>query len=85
MPKYFGTKKSNRRKSVRKTIKRRSNKLHRVSMKRRLSQVNNPCRKYSKSNCGPVDPNCGWRTRVGCTRKRNAKSMKYEGPSARMV
>ena len=42
-----------------------------------------PCAKYKKTQCGSVDPNCGWVKKRGCSRKRGAatKGAVYEGPS----
>jgi hypothetical protein len=53
-----------------------------ISMKRRLAQVENPCRSYVKSRCGPVNPNCQWRKRSGCVRRKGTatKGVVFEGP-----
>lgn len=73
------------RKASRKASRKGSRKGSRrmVSMKRRLAQVDNPCRSYSKARCGPVDPNCQWRKRAGCVRRKGAatKGLVYQGPS----
>lgn len=71
------------KKASRKASRKGSRKASRTmkSLKQRRSMTGNPCRRYKKSECGPMDPNCQWRSRSGCVRRKNVlKGSVYEGP-----
>jgi hypothetical protein len=81
-----------RSKSIRRRSRRRSPvvvyypPLRRRSYRRRSASPvrrrvkNSPCAKYTKINCGAVDPNCNWTSR-GCKRRSGVKlGSVYQGP-----
>ena len=45
------------------------------------------CKVYRKSNCGNVDPNCGWRTKIGCVHKKGSRRTPgiYYGPAYKPI
>lgn len=45
------------------------------------------CKSYKKINCGSVDPNCGWRKKVGCVHRKKSRRTPgiYQGPANRMM
>jgi hypothetical protein len=61
---------------------KRHGKSHKKSHRKNFKRNPVVCKTYKKVDCGSVDPNCGWRKKTGCVRKRLALRPKhvYAGP-----